>query len=149
MVNQNHTDDIRVRAKDNKHWIKSTFHHQCRQKKTHRCVIYLKKHNLHVTSLWFITHTCKCTSDRSDLFSSSKSLSFFCRESSGKKVGVDTVVSLRRTLETHMYSRVNCITLPWGSGLSLKWAEGCFYSCHLTGEPTLVFNVQYKRINTV
>lgn len=43
---------------------------------------------------------CDCvrTSDRSDLFSSSSSLSFFCRESRGKKVGVDTLFSLGRTL---------------------------------------------------
>lgn len=41
------------------------------------------------------------TSDRSDLFSSSRSLSFFCKESSGKKVGVDTLLSAGRTLETH------------------------------------------------
>lgn len=40
------------------------------------------------------------TSDRSDLFSSSSSLSFFCRESTGKKVGVDTLFSLGRTLQT-------------------------------------------------
>lgn len=41
------------------------------------------------------------TSDRSDLFSSSRSLSFFCRESSGKKVGVDKLFSAGRALETH------------------------------------------------
>lgn len=41
------------------------------------------------------------TSDRNVLFSSSRSLSFFCKLSRGKKVGVDTLVSLGRTLYTY------------------------------------------------
>lgn len=43
-------------------------------------------------------YACVCTSNRNDLFSSSRSLSFFCKESKGKKVGIDTLVSAGRTL---------------------------------------------------
>lgn len=40
-----------------------------------------------------------CTSDRRDLFSSSRSLSFFCKESRGIHVGVDVLGSRGRTLQ--------------------------------------------------